>query len=590
MIDFENVSIFSLDAVRNVKETKTYIDQANELVTGKFRPFGGDLAPLDLSLPQPLMHWTKYGDSINGRDIKTLWEPARFTWAIPLCLAYTLTNDEKYPQTFWKFFESFIKNNPVNLGPNWSSAQEVALRLIPWTMAGQAFVRSPQSTSERMKTLSDAIWQHCLRIPASLHYARSQHNNHLLSEALGLMIGGWLFKSETQGRYWLDLGVNEYQKGITSLVDADGTFSQHSTNYHRMLLHLSLIYRRIIHLAGMTEPVVVKERLEAATGWLAGIMDQPSGCTSNLGHNDGTNLLPIGSNGYSDCQPTIQAASLSFLGKACMPSGKYDHLADLVAIPKPNESQSYLSGITSPATHRIGNDKTWASLRACAFRSRPAHADMLHTELWLNGINLAVDAGTYAYNLPSPWDNSLARTRVHNTVMVGDQDQMIRAGKFLWLKRVNANIIEQNANHLSAEISVRQKYPYRHIRQLVFVSPERLDVTDEIALLGQPDHPLPVSIQWLLPDWSWDYQSNTLTISNQQYHIQLEITANCDGEEVHSGPVSLIRAGEKLIGEKSDPIRGWVSETYLSKTPALSFAVEYLIDNKIMIKSIWKLQ
>lgn len=590
MIDFANVSIFSLDWVRNAEEKNNYIDQADELVAGKFGPFGGDLIPLDFSLPQPLTHWTKYGDSINGYDIKTFWEPARFTWAIPLCLAYTITNDEKYPHTFWKFFESFLEINPINLGPNWSSAQEVALRLIPWTMAGQAFVRSPQSTSVRMMALSDAIWQHCVRIPASLNYARSQHNNHLLSEALGLMIGGWLFKFDTRGQSWLDQGVKEFQNGIASLVDEDGTFSQHSTNYHRMLLHLSLIYQRIIHLAGLTEPVIVRERLDAATGWLAGMVDQYSGCASNLGHNDGTDLLPIGSNSYSDYQPTIQAASLAFIGKSCLPSGKWDHLADLLAIPKSNAAQSNLSGNFSPSTHRIGNEKTWASLRACAFQSRPAHADMLHTELWLNGINLALDAGTYAYNLPTPWDNSLARTRVHNTVMVGDQDQMIRISKFLWLKRVNAKIIAQSENLVSSQISVRQKYPYKHFRQLEFVSPDRFEVVDEIALMKQPDHPLPIRIQWLLPDWSWVYQSNTFSISDLQRHVQLEITADCDGGEVSNSRVSLIRAGEGLIGEQNDPIRGWVSKTYLSKVPALSFAVEYLTEKKIMIKSVWTLQ
>jgi hypothetical protein len=347
-----------------------------------------------------------------------------------------------------------------------------------------------------------------------------------------------------------------------------------------------LIFQRIVKLTGVEIPDAVNARLAAATWWLVGQMDLTSGHASNLGHNDGTNLLPIGINGYSDYRPTLQAASCAFLGSPCLPPGNWDDLSGLLDL----KSQKTQEALSTPATHRIGNEKSWASLRVCTFHSRPAHADLLHTELWLNGENLAIDAGTFAYNFPAPWDNSLSRSIVHNTVTVNGQDQMVRAGKFLWLKRVDATLLEQKPNHLTASISVNHDHAYTHIRKIEYIAENQFEVIDDITLLKKSDPPLPVTIQWLLPDWKWSFESGVLHVAENGHHVQLGITASSSAGTDIDGKVSLIRAGEPLIGERVEPIRGWVSNTYLIKIPALSFAVEYLTDRQIQIKSIWKLQ
>ena len=76
---------------------------------------------------------------ISVEDIKFIWEPARFGWAITLGKAYFFTNDKLFPETFWKYFEEFTQFNPLNKGPNWQSGQEVALRLIALVIALNLF-------------------------------------------------------------------------------------------------------------------------------------------------------------------------------------------------------------------------------------------------------------------------------------------------------------------------------------------------------------------------------------------------------------------------------------------------------------------
>ena len=94
---------------------------------------------------------------------------------------------------------------------------------------------------------------------------------------------------------------------------------------------------------------------------------------------------------------------------------------------------------STPGYHRIGAENSWALVRAGRYTRRPFQADQLHVDLWWHGLNLARDAGTYLYNGEPPWNNGLAGTAVHNTVMVDRRDQMRRAGRFLWLDWAQAS-------------------------------------------------------------------------------------------------------------------------------------------------------
>jgi hypothetical protein len=98
----------------------TLLAEADEIVTGKFRMFGGEPVEIKLAFDQPLHHWTGYethkvptpDSQFTNSDIKFIWEPARFGWAYTLGRAYHLTQDETYAGTFWKYFERFTDANP----------------------------------------------------------------------------------------------------------------------------------------------------------------------------------------------------------------------------------------------------------------------------------------------------------------------------------------------------------------------------------------------------------------------------------------------------------------------------------------------
>jgi len=144
--------------------------EADEIVKGKVRLFGGEPVPLQLAFSQTLYHWTAYEKNPQlfaplfslVSDIKFLWEPARFGWAFTLGRAYCVARprrsiSEEYAETFWKYFEQFAEGNPPYLGPHWMNGQEVAIRLTALVWAAQVFEGATASNANRCET-TDPIY------------------------------------------------------------------------------------------------------------------------------------------------------------------------------------------------------------------------------------------------------------------------------------------------------------------------------------------------------------------------------------------------------------------------------------------------
>ncbi len=567
---------------------KDMLQKAEAVLEGNYRPFGGEPHPLSFGLPQsPLTHWTKYGDNVAGLDIKWIWEPARFSWAFDLARAIQLKPDPRYAAYFWQKFEEFSAKNPVNQGPNWVSAQEAAMRVITWSLLYPIFSAFPAATAERKQKMVESLWQHAARIPPSLGYARSQNNNHLLSEALGLIIAGALFsRVSRKAKKWLMLGIKEFERGLEKQIETDGTYGQHSANYQRLMLHLALIYHFYTQRLGLSIPEVITERLAAATRWAVDQLDPLSGRLPNLGHNDGSLLLPLGCSEYRDYRPTLQAASLAFLGEDCLPPGPWDELSAWLGI-KAGSGKTHQA---SPAVHKIVAGKAWASLRGVRFRGRPAHADQLHVELWWEGNNLAQDAGTFAYNEAPPWQNPFDSTRAHNTLRVDGTDQMQKAGKFLWLDQAQARWLpEVEPGVLTAEHDGFLRKGVLHRRAIRFERQDLFLVTDSLLLKDSTQRR--ADLHWLLPDWQWLLTGQTLQLNQQNRQVTLAISAinAITLRPLPAAGISLVRAGENLLGQKGDATMGWVSDTYGDKKPALSFTLTFTANEDFTIQSLWTL-
>lgn len=570
-------------------ERNADLEQACLICDGWYFPFSGEKSKLSFDPPEhPLEHWTSYGSSFNSRDIKFAWEPARFSWVFPLVHAYSLSPEDRYAETFWQLFEQFIQNNPVNQGPAWSSAQEVALRVIPWLWGYKVFAAAKATTPARRSELLKVLENSAKRILPTLNYARSQNNNHLLSEAIGLIaIGNALDGVHPSAKGWMQTGFQEFEYGILTQIDETGNYSQQSTNYHRLVLQLALMYYVYTKSINRKIPSEILKKISLSTRYLCSWMDATSGSLPNLGHNDGAFLLPFGAENYRDYRPTLQAASMIFTGSPILPRGKWDELSQWIAVER-NSTIVPFSNTTAPLVLRVGQKDHWAVLHAVQYHSRPAHGDQLSVDLWWDGVNIAQDAGTYLYNAPQPWENALTTTSVHNTVMIDGLEQMVRAGKFLTLDRLNAvPLPDRTSNRVSAEIISNQRFRFYHKRILQWNPPYRFSIIDEIHphINNSGEHQY--ALQWLLPDWQWKFIPEGIQLAHQSIQFQLRVNVEDSKEERATPSISLIRAGEPLFGDQVNPIRGWVSPTYGSNIPALSFSLTVKASTPIKLVSIF---
>jgi len=562
---------------------RALITEADEIVDGKFRMFGGEPTEIKLTFDHPLQHWTHYetgkiplSSFISPyNDIKFIWEPARFGWAYILGRAYYLTQNETYAEAFWKYFEAFVNGNPPNLGPHWMNGQEVAIRLMAFVWAGQVFETSPDgggetaaaSSAERRARLAGAVAAHAARILPTLLYARAQNNNHLVTEAAGLYTAGLALPDHPRASRWRALGWRWLNWAFRRQISDYGEYIQHSTNYHRVMLQSALWVHAI---KDVTWPALTLRSLGRATHWLFSMLDPVSGQTPNLGANDGALILPLATTPFNDFRPTVQAAARAFL-RFQMPGGIWDEMSLWLGLDAHYESNLYL------ADQLRGRD-SWAYLCTSTFPSRLSHMDQLHLDLWWGGLNVAQDAGTYLYNADPPWDNPLVTGFVHNSVTADGNDQMTRGGRFMtldWFPAYIKSVVVTDEAVLGQVLGYHKGYNgIRHERRVTVYADELWTVEDR--LISKEPHTY--RLHWLLPDWEWKVENREsgfgLRIKAPLGWISLDIMSDSQLPNNNS-PLSLVRAGEVVYGERNvKPYEGWVSRRYGEKHPALSLAFE----------------
>jgi hypothetical protein len=596
-------------------------EQADEIVNGKLRMFGGQPVPLVLTPTEPLIYWTKYesgNDRIDDQDIKFIWEPARFGWACTLAMAYHLSSNQRYAEAFWLNTERFLNSNPPYLGPHWCSAQEVAIRIVALAFALQIFSHSKQATPARLNILAKAIVNHAERIPPTIVYAHSQNNNHLITEALGLYTASALLPEHPLAPKWHKLGWDWLQYAFLTQISPDGTYIQQSTNYHRLMLQAALWTNAVHDQAFTSEPIPteISSCLEESTNWLWKLVDPETGHVPNLGHNDGAYILPLTICPYHDYRPVIYAAVQTFLHANLVPKGCWSDMSYWLCSPADptkteigfnswRETQN-IKALTQQSPYIIQNqgNGSWATLRAATFHSRPAHADQLHLDLWWRGLNLAQDPGTYRYNSSPPWENSLSSALVHNTVVVDGQDFMFRAGRFLYLDWAQARVITAQTPPdgglvtLTAQHNGYRKIGVFHSRKVSTYDDGHWEVIDHLEGPSGPVHN--VRLHWLLPDWEYVIQDAQQVNNISGYEIRINSpfgwvslkagvsTSSKDMRPTQTYNFQLGRAGMLLYGSGTIlPIAGWTSTTYGDKIPALACIFEISQSLPIDLKSEW---
>jgi hypothetical protein len=533
--------------------------------------------------PQQLWTQMRFASPAYG-DLKFILEPSRFLFVYPLVRAYALSEDERFPKAFWSAIEDWARQNPPMAGPLWICGQECSLRILVWSFALHAFVRSPSTTSQRVALLVSMIAAHAWRIAQTTGYARSQRSNHLISEAVGLWTAGTLYPELREAEVWQNLGAHLLREAVLDQVTPDGVSHQHSFNYQRMILHQLLWTLRLAEIYRFSLDDEIPKRTQAAFDFIRPWVDPTSGQVPNSGSDDGSMIFPLVSGSHHDFRSLLQLGA-AVLNRPGLQPGKWDECAlwfgvkpdvvkEMVPASPPSSGTGYF---------RLGDRNSWALIRAGRYTRRPFQADQLHVDLWWQGTNLARDAGTYLYNGAIPWNNGLAGTAIHNTVTVDHKDQMRRAGRFLWVDwaqaagRLSASPDSPCADRFEGKHDGYSRFGVTHRRAVQWLTDAGWVIVDDVE--GSAEHD--VRLHWLAADLPYEV-----------FHSPFEVVFRVGPSRIRwgifagvPGCAAAIRAGKQAdsmkeknskhgMGIADVPLLGWESPTYGELRPAVSLIYE----------------
>ena len=486
--------------------------------------------------PVKRSHWSESGDfDLQAGDVKGVWEISRFSNLLALSLGGLCSRSRQSVNGINVWLQDWVECNPFNSGINWKCGQEVALRLVNFLFAVALGER--HGAWSALEPVDRFVEEHCLRIEATMGYARAQDNNHAVSEALGLFVGGtWLadrtnYSSPSKAKAWAQAGRNELERSVSRLVMPDGSFSQNSVNYHRLLIDLVClgeVWRRWKRCSPFSR--TWQKRCRGATLWLTDFVDEKSGKTPNLGANDGAYLLSLHRLKFGDYRPSIQLASALFGDSVPLPVGAWDEPFFWFGIAspprKPQRKTSKLFPKGGYALLVNGNAK--AFFRVPHFRFRPSHADGFHVDFWWKSKGWLRDGGTFSYSCGEEWLSYFSGAEGHNLVRFDQDDQMPRISRFLFGRWLTPRNLSFDAS--SQEVSVGS-VDYRGVlhRRSVSLLSSGLRVVDEVDGFKQS-----AVLQWRLAPGNWE-QTNPMEIQGEGIALSLESTVPLISSEIETG-------------------------------------------------------
>lgn len=435
------------DALRSATDRQQAVARAERVTAGRYQAFRSRWR----ALPGDSTDWLRHPDT--GRiaegtlpwwrtrhldpefgDIKDLWEPGRFAWAYDLVRGWLVTRDDRYARAFHEHLARWLESSPPFHGPHWSCGQETAIRTAALLYAEANLVEAPSSDPATMTRLAELLAASGERIADAVGYAVSQRNNHGISEAMGLVTLGVRFRDRhPRAGHWLRKGLSLLEKLVREQFAPDGWYIQHSFNYHRLALDQLVVAERALRSVGLGLSRAAWERLAASTELLLAVIDRETGVVPNHGSNDGAFVHPVTLAGYRDFRPVLTAVCSTW-GHPLPADVPVDEEVVAWLGPRPPQGppleDGVHSGVSGWAVARA--DGAHVFIRAGRYTSRPGHLDPLHLDVRLDGREVVVDPGTYAYNAPGPWRNGLATAWVHNGPIVDASPPGIRGPRFLW--------------------------------------------------------------------------------------------------------------------------------------------------------------
>ncbi len=571
-----------------------YAEAADRILAGEWQVFS--LRQLQLGFPP---RWNRdpktgveapldFGKSIDYRnerivgDIKYLWEPNRHLELVTLAQAWHLTREPRFAEGARRLLSSWLDQCPYPLGVNWTSSLELGVRLVNWSCAwhllgaeASSLFAEADGQAFRRRWLR-AIYQHCHFIAGYLS-RHSSANNHLFGELMGLFVASVTWPLWQESARWRECARGELEVEALKQNAADGSNREQAFWYHHEVADMMLICLLFGRANAIEFPDPFRARLEAMIGFIAAVMDA-GGHVPMVGDADDAVMVRFSREPEFCPYRSLLATGSVLFGRGDFKSraGRVDDksrwlLGDdvarefdavQVATGEPArrafpEGGYYILGRDLGTSREIRVTADAGPLGYLAIAAH-GHADALAFALSVNGREVLIDPGTYAYHSQKRWRDYFRGTSAHNTLRVDGLDQSMSGGNFMWLVHARARCEkfetggERDVFEGMHDGYLRLSDPVRHRRRIEFSKPDaRIMVSDTLECRG--GHA--VEMHWhLAEDCVPRVNGQAVEVACGEVSVRIE----CPPE---------LGAPRVVIG-REDPPLGWVSRRYDEKMPS----------------------
>ncbi len=352
----------------------------------------------------------------------------RLDWLAGMLMAAHHSGDGKYASRAGGILREWQRSNPPGSEP-WHDTFETAQRIN--TLSWILFLGRELDGfgDDALTTVAALLYANARWTQGTIEYKTP--NNHLLVEAVRLAQFGILFPEFAETRRHLERWLGLAGREVKRQVSADGVHMEGSIFYHRIVLEALLELVALAGINGVELPEIIPERCKLMLRFLRAVR-RPGGGFPQFGDGAASdvflryNLVAAGKKllGVGTAGGASNARTLWFL------RGKLPRKSDKEA---PKRTGIWREGGYAVLFRRQGDGGSHLVFDCGPFGMAAApghgHADCLNLELWLDGLPLIVDSGTYTFADES-WRNAFRGTRAHNTIVVDGEDQTPVSGIF----------------------------------------------------------------------------------------------------------------------------------------------------------------
>ncbi|MBT4174768.1 alginate lyase family protein [archaeon] len=487
----------------------------------------------------PLEHFStmQYENLKDNSDIKIVWDFNRFHHFPILGIAYQQTKNKKYVKEFQEQVINWIKNNPVEFGPNWLTPMEVSIRAINWIYAYHLFKDCTDIDERFWKEYFKQLYYKGKYIRNNLEWSPKKEN-HYISDIVGLFFIGTTFKNTDFGKKWIIFARKELEKEITKQVSEDGVDYEASINYHRLVTELFML----TYLLAQKNKIKLSEnytkRLENMLEFIM-YYTKPNGQASRIGDTDNGRVIDLWTEDINDHRELLSIGAVLFSRRDFKHHSKdnktlpwimgYDTYKKYKTMKKEKKE---LQSKTFKHYH-IMRDKDFFLMIHCGDIGRAGfgghgHCDQLSFELYYKK-DIVIDPGTFCYTSNVRQRHLFRSSAYHNTVKVnGTEMDEIEIGKpFSMLWKSKAKCIKWETGEKDVFVGKHQGFdPHTHLRRIIYDKKRKeVLITDKVT----------------------------------KFPKRLEINFHIDNKDFKKAITSSV---------KLKPIKGWKSDSYGVRKPS----------------------